>query len=91
MSNRTDLPEQFSSTNKEQLNSTEVKSEAGNGQKNPKLAWENDKPTVVALREIAAGLVDYDVIAEADIVEEEPLFAGFEVDEQTVDINAKLP
>ena len=33
---------------------------------------------VVALREIAAGLVDYDVIAQDDIVEEEPLFAAFE-------------
>ncbi|WLQ13713.1 DNA-directed RNA polymerase subunit omega [Hahella aquimaris] len=25
--------------------------------KDPKVEWENDKPTVVALREIAAGLV----------------------------------
>lgn len=48
------------------------------GGKEPKVAWENDKPTVVALREIAAGLVDYDVIAQDDIVEEEPLFAAFE-------------
>ena len=48
------------------------------GGKKPKLAWENDKPTVVALREIAAGLMSYDVIAQDDIVEEEPLFAAFE-------------
>ena len=48
------------------------------GGKEPKVAWENDKPTVVALREIAAGLVDYDVIAQDDIVEDEPLFATFE-------------
>ena len=48
------------------------------GGKEPKVAWENDKPTVVALREIAAGLVDYDVIAQDDIVEDEPLFAAFE-------------
>lgn len=48
------------------------------GGKEPKVAWENDKPTVVALREIAAGLVDYDVIAQEEIVEEEPLFAAFE-------------
>ncbi|MBT8765939.1 DNA-directed RNA polymerase subunit omega [Pseudomonas boanensis] len=48
------------------------------GGKEPKVAWENDKPTVVALREIAAGLVDYDVIAQEDIVEDEPLFAAFE-------------
>lgn len=28
------------------------------GNEEPILGWENDKPTVVALREIAAGLVD---------------------------------
>jgi len=48
------------------------------GGKEPKVGWENDKPTVVALREIAAGLMSYDVIAEAEIVDEEPLFATFE-------------
>ena len=48
------------------------------GGKEPKLAWENDKPTVVALREIAAGLMSYDVIAQDDIVEEESLIAAFE-------------
>ena len=37
-----------------------------------------DKPTVVALREIAEGLIDYAAIAEAEIVEDEPLFAAFE-------------
>lgn len=30
----------------------------------PLLPWENDKPTVVALREIAAGLVDNAMVAE---------------------------
>ena len=40
--------------------------------------WENDKPTVVALREIAAGLMSYEFIANAEIVEDEPLFAAFE-------------
>jgi DNA-directed RNA polymerase subunit omega len=48
------------------------------GGKKPKVAWENDKPTVVALREIAAGLVDYEVIAQDDLIEDEPLFATFE-------------
>ena len=48
------------------------------GGKEPKLAWENDKPTVVALREIAAGMMSYDVIAQDEIIEEEPLFAAFE-------------
>jgi DNA-directed RNA polymerase subunit omega len=28
--------------------------------------WENDKPTVVALREIAAGLVSPDILNDAD-------------------------
>ncbi|MCP4287252.1 MAG: DNA-directed RNA polymerase subunit omega [Gammaproteobacteria bacterium] len=30
----------------------------------PLLPWENDKPTVVALREIAEGLVDNETVAE---------------------------
>ncbi|KRW61260.1 DNA-directed RNA polymerase subunit omega [Pseudomonas sp. TTU2014-080ASC] len=50
------------------------------GGKEPKVEWDNDKPTVVALREIAEGLVNYDVVAQEDIVEEEPLFAAFEED-----------
>lgn len=32
------------------------------GGKEPRVAWENDKPTVVALREIAEGLVDRDFV-----------------------------
>ncbi len=48
------------------------------GGKEPKVPWDNDKPTVVALREIAEGLVDEEVIRLDDIVEEEPLFAAFE-------------
>ena len=48
----------------------------------PKVPWDNDKPTVVALREIAEGLVDEEVIRLDDIVEEEPLFAAFEVNEE---------
>lgn len=48
------------------------------GGKEPKVAWENDKPTVVALREIAAGLVDANVVAEEELVEDEPLFVNFE-------------
>ncbi|WP_241389303.1 DNA-directed RNA polymerase subunit omega [Pseudomonas aeruginosa] len=43
------------------------------GGKEPKVAWENDKPTVVALREIASGLVDENVVQQEDIVEDEPL------------------
>lgn len=48
------------------------------GGKEPKVAWENDKPTVVALREIASGLVDAEIVAQEDIIEEEPLFAAFD-------------
>lgn len=37
------------------------------GGKEPRVAWENDKPTVVSLREIAAGHITPDSIdAEAD-------------------------
>lgn len=35
------------------------------------LEWENDKPTVMALREIAAGLVTSEVLDEAVVPEEE--------------------
>jgi len=48
------------------------------GGKDPKVAWENDKPTVVALREIASGLVDYDVIAQEESADAEPLFIQYE-------------
>ncbi|RKR07208.1 DNA-directed RNA polymerase subunit omega [Kushneria sinocarnis] len=34
------------------------------GSRNSELAWENDKPTVMALREIAAGHVDASVLDE---------------------------
>ena len=48
------------------------------GGKEPKVAWENDKPTVVALREIAGGLVDAEDVAHEELIEEEPLFVSFE-------------
>ncbi len=31
----------------------------------PMVEWDNDKPTVVALREIAAGLISRDILKEA--------------------------
>ncbi len=37
----------------------------------PLLPWENDKPTVVALREIAAGLITVDTVDEQLNQEEE--------------------
>ena len=49
------------------------------GGKELKLPIENDKPTVLALREIAAGLVDEEMIAaEEALTADEPLFAAFD-------------
>lgn len=39
------------------------------------LPWENDKPTVMALREVAAGLVDQSVLDEAPQKDTEDPFA----------------
>jgi len=36
------------------------------GGKDSKVDWENDKPTVVALREIAEGLIDRTVLDERE-------------------------
>lgn len=41
------------------------------GGKDPKLAWENDKPTVMALREIADGLVTARTIEESNLDDDE--------------------
>lgn len=38
--------------------------------RDPMVEWENDKPTVVALREIADGLVTRDILKEKEQVEE---------------------
>lgn len=45
----------------------------------PKVPLENDKPTVLALREIAEGLINAESVAmeEATIIDE-PLFAAFD-------------
>ena len=36
------------------------------GGKEPQVAWENDKPTVVALREIEKGMVTADILVEEE-------------------------
>lgn len=51
------------------------------GNKEALLPWDNDKPTVMALREIAAGLVDRSIL---HVKEEEP------VDDVAMDINLGL-
>ncbi|MDF2446768.1 MAG: rpoZ [Moraxellaceae bacterium] len=49
------------------------------GGKEPGLPWENDKPTVMALREIAAGLVTRDILT-AKPEEEEDAFDMIQLD-----------
>jgi DNA-directed RNA polymerase subunit omega len=49
------------------------------GGKDPGLPWENDKPTVMALREIAAGLVTRDILTQKP-EEEEPAFDMLQLD-----------
>jgi DNA-directed RNA polymerase subunit omega len=39
----------------------------------PLVEWENDKPTVVALREIAAGLINKEILEDIDQPEEDLL------------------
>ena len=39
----------------------------------PRVEWENDKPTVVALREVAEGLVGPDILEDVDVPPEELL------------------
>lgn len=46
--------------------------------KEPKVAWENDKPTVVALREIAEGFVTADILTAAPEDEADAVLLGEE-------------
>ncbi len=46
--------------------------------KEPKVDWENDKPTVVALREIAAGLIGADILTAAPEDEADAVLLGDE-------------
>ena len=41
--------------------------------KEPKVPWENDKPTVVALREIAGGHIDASILTPGSTDELDPL------------------
>ena len=43
------------------------------------VAWENDKPTVVALREIAAGNVTLEMLTEPEPPPPEPMVSELEV------------
>ena len=50
------------------------------GGKEPKLPWENDKPTVMALREIAAELIDPNALDEEEDHDHAALLlSGFDI------------
>jgi len=51
--------------------------------KEPLVAWENDKPTVVALREIADGLIDPKALLDEQTVETETL--GVEITQEDME------
>uniref|UniRef100_UPI003877B18E DNA-directed RNA polymerase subunit omega n=1 Tax=Alkalimarinus alittae TaxID=2961619 RepID=UPI003877B18E len=44
--------------------STKRARQLATGGKDPMVEWENDKPTVVALREIAAGFIDKSILED---------------------------
>lgn len=49
------------------------------GGQEPKVPLENDKPTVLALREIAEGLIDKESVEQQEALSNsEPLFAAFD-------------
>lgn len=50
------------------------------GGREPLVPWDNDKATVVALREIAAGQVTKEFVAQEAAIHEEPLFTAFDND-----------
>lgn len=56
------------------------------GGKEPLVEWENDKPTVLALREIEQGLIDPKAL---DLPEEEPAFEEL-VEQAADDIQSSL-
>lgn len=55
----------------------------------PGVPLEGDKPTVVALREIAEGLVDRSILEESDEPTEREIFTLPDVDEIEVDLSAE--
>jgi len=60
------------------LTATKRARQLANG-KEPMLEWENDKPTVLALREIAAGLVKPELLADVPEPEVENILIDDEV------------
>ena len=56
--------------------------------KEPKVSWDNDKPTVVALREIAAGFTDFDTPEVRE--EEQPLELHIQTETQEIIITPQI-
>jgi len=54
--------------------------------KEPLVDWENDKPTVVALRELADGLIDPKELDKAEEVAEEVIEGGVEITAEDMEI-----
>lgn len=53
------------------------------------LPLDGDKPTVVALREIVAGLVDRSILEESDAPSERDIFTLPDLDEVEIDLTAE--
>ena len=47
--------------------STKRARQLATGGKDPMVEWENDKPTVVALREIAEGFIDKSILEDREV------------------------
>ncbi|MBQ0799109.1 MAG: DNA-directed RNA polymerase subunit omega [Porticoccaceae bacterium] len=69
-----------------------------NGTKTPMVEWENDKPTVVALREIAEGFIDSSILSQTEEIEEfltldmaEEAFSGVSSDDSNSDDASPSP
>ena len=59
--------------------------------KEPMVEWANDKPTVVALREIAEGLVTREILTEQEVAEVEVLDIVTEGTETSTEVPPTLP
>lgn len=58
------------------------------GGKEPNLPWENDKPTVMALREIEEGFVDASILDEKEEPEAELLMEAESAEGETAEAGA---
>jgi len=61
------------------------------GSVDPTVAWENDKATVVALREIATGHLDFSDSHEADVLPPIQMLTPTIVEETTIQISEVFP